>query len=76
MSNLFTLQEDYASREILLVEARHNVRQLQTAWHVTKVYKYKNKGPQSQQAQVADADSQEEKLFIASCFSSQDSYNA
>ena len=44
--------------------------------HVTKVCKYKNKGPQSQQAQVADADSQEEKLFIASCFSSQDSYNA
>ncbi|RVX19445.1 Retrovirus-related Pol polyprotein from transposon TNT 1-94 [Vitis vinifera] len=44
--------------------------------HVTKVCKYKNKGPQSQQAQVADADSQEEKLFVASCFSSQDSYNA
>ena len=44
--------------------------------HVTKVFKYKNKGPQFQQAQVADADSQEEKLFVVSCFSSQDSYNA
>ncbi|KAL6311935.1 hypothetical protein AAG906_025679 [Vitis piasezkii] len=28
------------------------------------------------QVQVADADSQEEKLFVASCFSSEDSYNA
>ena len=50
-----------------------NWKQLQ---HVTKVYKYKNKGTQSQQVQVADTDSQEEKLFIASCFSSEDSYNA
>ena len=44
--------------------------------HVTKVCKYKNKGPQSQQAQVVDVDLQEEKLFVVSCFSSQDSYNA
>ena len=38
--------------------------------HVTKVCKYKNKGPQSQQAQVVDVDLQEEKLFVVSCFSS------
>ncbi|KAA8515158.1 hypothetical protein F0562_018337 [Nyssa sinensis] len=37
--------------------------------------KYKNKGRQSQQAQVVDADPQEEQLFAASCFSSYDSCN-
>ncbi|KAA8546877.1 hypothetical protein F0562_003306 [Nyssa sinensis] len=43
--------------------------------HLTKVCKYKNKCPQSQQAQAVNADPREEQLFAASCFSSYDSGN-
>ncbi|KAL6328763.1 hypothetical protein AAG906_003780 [Vitis piasezkii] len=74
---LVTLPERFESKISSLEESR-DLSQISLAklMNALQAQEQRRALRQENQVQVADADSQEEKLFVASCFSSEDSYNA